>query len=141
MKKLRVHIDYHVTYDAHHYSVPYQLRGEEVMVHAGEYHLSVEHQGQCVAEHPRSYQPGGHTTNPAHRAKAHAKQADWTPSRFLRWAREIGPCTERVVRYQLESRRHPEHGYRACLGILSLAKKYGKPRLEAQNPTTISPEG
>jgi hypothetical protein len=35
-----------------------------------------------------------------------------------------------VVRYQLESRRHPEHGYRACLGILNLAKKYGKPRLE-----------
>jgi transposase len=35
------------------------------------------------------------------------------------------------VRYQLESRPHPEHGYRACLGILNLAKKYGKPRLEA----------
>jgi hypothetical protein len=27
--------------------------------------------------------------------------------------------------------RHPEHGYRACLGLLSLAKRYGKPRLEA----------
>jgi hypothetical protein len=27
--------------------------------------------------------------------------------------------------------RHPEHGYRACLGLLSLARRYGKPRLEA----------
>jgi hypothetical protein len=35
------------------------------------------------------------------------------------------------VRYQLESRPHPEHGYRACLGILNLAKKYGNSRLEA----------
>jgi len=35
------------------------------------------------------------------------------------------------VRYQLESRRHPEHGYRACLGLLSLTKKYGASRLEA----------
>jgi hypothetical protein len=31
----------------------------------------------------------------------------------------------------LIERRHPEHGYRACLGLLSLARKYGKPRLEA----------
>jgi transposase len=31
----------------------------------------------------------------------------------------------------LEERKHPEHGYRACLGLLSLAKRYGKPRLEA----------
>jgi len=28
-------------------------------------------------------------------------------------------------------RRHPEHGYRACLGLLSLVKRYGKARLEA----------
>ena len=31
----------------------------------------------------------------------------------------------------LEEQRHPEHGYRACLGLLSLVRKYGKPRLEA----------
>lgn len=35
------------------------------------------------------------------------------------------------MRRLLEERRHPEHGYRACLGLLSLAKKYSKPRLEA----------
>jgi hypothetical protein len=27
--------------------------------------------------------------------------------------------------------KHPEHGYRACLGLLSLAKRFGKRRLEA----------
>jgi transposase len=91
----------------------------------------VFYQGKCVAEHPRSRTPSGHTTNTAHMPKAHAKHQEWTPSRFLNWAQAIGPATERVVRYQLESRPHPEHGYRACLGILNLAKKYGKPRLEA----------
>jgi transposase len=30
----------------------------------------------------------------------------------------------------IESRRHPEHGYRSCLGILRLAKRYGPERLE-----------
>jgi transposase len=129
--KARAHIDYHVSYDSHHYSLPYRLRGEEVMVHAGEQTVAVFYQGKCVAEHPRSRTPSGHTTNTAHMPKAHAKHQEWTPSRFVNWAQSIGPTTQRVVRYQLESRPHPEHGYRACLGILSLAKKYGKDRLEA----------
>jgi len=129
--KARVHIDYHVSYDKHHYSVPYQLRSEEVMVHAGERTVAVFYRGKCVTEHPRSQQLGGHTTNVEHMPKAHAKHQEWSPSRFLNWASQIGPATARVVRYQMESRAHPEHGYRACLGVLSLAKKYGKSRLEA----------
>jgi transposase len=31
----------------------------------------------------------------------------------------------------LADRPHPEMGYRSCLGILRLAKKYGNERLEA----------
>jgi len=129
--KARAHIDYHVSYDGHHYSVPYRLRGEQVMVHACEQTVAVFYQGKCVAEHPRSRAPSGHTTNTTHMPKAHAKHQEWSPSRFLNWAQSIGSATERIVRYQLESRPHPEHGYRACLGILNLAKKYGKARLEA----------
>jgi len=63
--------------------------------------------------------------------KAHARHQEWSPRRFLSWASQIGPATQRVVRYQLESRPHPAHGYRACLGIFNLAKKYGKDRLES----------
>ena len=131
VKKARVHLDYHVEYKQHYYSVPYQLVKEEVMVHAGEKTLAIFHQGQQVALHPRSFQIGGHTTNPNHMAKAHRKHLEWTPPRFLGWAERIGPHTLTVVRHQLESRRHPEHGYRACLGLLSLAKKYSQTRLEA----------
>jgi len=35
------------------------------------------------------------------------------------------------VQWQLENRPHPEQGYRACLGLLNLAKTYGEDRLEA----------
>ena len=31
----------------------------------------------------------------------------------------------------MESRPHPEHGYRTCLGIIRLGKRYGTRRLEA----------
>jgi transposase len=131
IKKARVHLDYHVEYDNHYYSVPYQLVKEEVVVHAGDTTLAIFYQGKQVAIHPRSHRHGGHTTDPNHMAKAHRAHQEWSPQRFLRWASDVGPHTEVVVRYQLESRRHPEHGYRACLGLLSLIKKYGKQRLEA----------
>lgn len=45
--------------------------------------------------------------------------------------RDIGAAAAVVVTRLLEEHKHPEHGYRACLGLLSLAKRYGKPRLEA----------
>jgi hypothetical protein len=32
--------------------------------------------------------------------------------------------------YLLEHKAHPEQGYRSCLGLLSLAKKYSEARLE-----------
>ena len=31
----------------------------------------------------------------------------------------------------LQEQRHPEHGYRACLGLLLLSRRYGRERLEA----------
>jgi hypothetical protein len=50
---------------------------------------------------------------------------------MLNWGATIGPRTGEVVRYPLESRPHPEQGYRACLGLMRLARHYGKERLEA----------
>jgi len=43
----------------------------------------------------------------------------------------IGPATRDVVKWQFENRPHPEQGYRACLGLLNLVKRYGEARLEA----------
>jgi transposase len=62
---------------------------------------------------------------PAHRA-----YAEWSPSRFIRWAQKTGPQTARLVQTILEGRAHPEQGYRSCLGILRLEKHYAKERLE-----------
>lgn len=129
IKKARVHLDYHVAYDQHFYSVPYQLVKQSVSVHADEYLITIYHGSQQVAQHPR-VNGGGHTTDPKHMAKAHLKHQAWSPQRFLVWAAEIGEHTTFVVEHQLSNRPHPEHGYRACLGLLSLVKKYGPERLE-----------
>ena len=81
--------------------------------------------------HVRSYQPGRHTTIAEHMPKAHRAHLEWSPSRLIGWGASIGPHTEALVQVLLESRPHPEQGYRSCLGILRLAKQHGPARLDA----------
>ena len=47
------------------------------------------------------------------------------------WSKDIGSSTEEVVRYFLTSGSAPEQGYKACVSLKSLCKRYGKNRLEA----------
>jgi len=63
--------------------------------------------------------------------KSHQKHLEWTPTRFIHWAESIGPSAGALVTAILDDRPHPEQGYRSCLGILRLAKRYGNARLEA----------
>ena len=51
--------------------------------------------------------------------------------------RNRGPATAEVIRTILESKPHPEMGYRACLGILRLAKTYSNQRLEAASQRAL----
>jgi transposase len=84
-----------------------------------------------IAGHPRSYFPGRHTTKPEHMPIAHQRHLEWTPSRIVRWGASVGPSTAGLLERILASRPHPEQGYRSCLGILRLAKRFGNERLEA----------
>ncbi len=130
-KDARVNIDYHVEYDKHFYSVPFSLVHETVEIRATAMTIEIRHKGNGVASHIRSYQAGRHTTIPEHMPKAHRNHAEWTPSRLLAWAAKIGPHTEALARAILDERPHPEQGYRSCLGIMRLAKRYGSERLDA----------
>ena len=130
-KTVRVHIDHHVEIDAHRYSVPQNLVGLQLEARITAHGVELLHRGQRVATHARSAHRGGFTTVADHLSAAHRAHLEWTPQRLIHWGNGIGPLTGHIVRRLLEERRHPEHGYRACLGLLSLAKKYSKPRLEA----------
>lgn len=130
-KRVRVNIDYHVEVDKHFYSVPYQLVGEELEARSTATTVEVFHKGKRVASHPRSRKAGRHSTISEHMPKAHREHMAWTPSRLISWAGKVGPSVETLVQHILESRKHPEQGYRTCLGILHLAKRYGEQRLDA----------
>jgi transposase len=86
--------------------------------------------GERVAAHARSTRRGVHTTVAGHMPKAHQAHAEWSPSRILAWAATLGPETAKLAEAILAARPHPEQGYRSCLGILRLSKKYGGERVE-----------
>jgi len=130
-KRARVNIDYHVEFDRHWYSVPYALTQQEVEIRATAATVEVFHRGVRVASHARSCAPHSHTTTPEHRPKAHQRHLEWTPSRIIEWSGKIGPATAEVVERILSSNRHPEQGYRSCLGIVRLGEKYPQARVEA----------
>lgn len=123
-------IDYHVEIARRYYSVPHALVGHRLEARITATSVEVFHRGQRVAVHPR-HGSGGHSTLAEHMPRAHRKHHQWTPGRFLSWGQAIGPATLSVIRSQLEGRPHPEHGYRACLGLLNLSRHYGQARLEA----------
>jgi len=113
-KKCKVNIDYHIEVDEHFYSVPHALVREQIDVRVTSASIECFVRGKRVAAHIRSHRRGVHTTLPEHMPAAHRAHAEWSPGRMLNWATTIGPRTGDVVRYQLESRPHPEQGYRAC---------------------------
>ena len=130
-KQAKANIDYHVQADWHYYSVPYQLTQQPIEVRLSARTVELFHKGRRVAAHPRSRVKGGFTTDPAHRPKAHEKHLDWSPGRLIDWAGTVGvQCAQAVARI-LDSKPHPEQGYRSCLGIMRLAKGYGPERMEA----------
>jgi transposase len=130
-KSVRVQVDYHIEVDGHRYSVPHALVGQVLEARITLGAIELLHRGQRVACHVRSPRQGAVTTVPEHMPTAHRAHLEWTPERLIHWGKSIGPATAVAVTRLLQERRHPEHGYRACLGLLSLAKRYGKPRLEA----------
>ncbi len=129
IKKARVHIDYHIEYEKHYYSVPHHLVKQEVEVHASDHTVAICYQGQRVASHPRSDRQGAHSTCEEHMPHAHRAMHGWSPQRFLDWAGDIGAETREVVRCVLQEKRHVEQSYRRVLALLGNAKKYGRDRL------------
>jgi len=130
-KTARAHIDYHVEVDGHRYSVPHSLVGLELEARITDALVEMLHRGQRVACHARSARRGGFTTLDEHMPAAHRAHKQWTPERLIHWGNDIGANTGQFVTQLLQRLRHPEHGYRSCLGLLSLAKRYGAQRVEA----------
>ena len=136
-KYARVHIDYHVEFDKHLYSVPYSLIHQEVEIRATERMVEVLHQGKVVAVHPRNFCQGRFTTRHEHMPANHQFVARINAEQLVQWATSVGPKTAQLVASTLASRKYPEQAYRSCLGILNLARKHPQQALEQACQTAL----
>jgi transposase len=131
-KKARVNLDYHVELFGHYYSVPHGLVREEVDGRLTANGVELFHRGRRVAAHVRLYGGAGrHVTLPDHMPSGHRHYAGWSEARFRSSAAVIGPNTEALITAILASRKHPEQGFRSCLGVLQRLRGIDRDRAEA----------
>jgi transposase len=129
-KKATVHIDYHADVEKTYYSVPYTLIGQQVDISYTYTTVVIYHKGTRVASHMRVHKKGAFVTDSAHMPHEHRNFLEWTPERIKLWGEKIGAETRRLMEAIMEHRAHPEHGFRSCLGIVRLAKRYTPERVE-----------
>lgn len=131
-REVSVGQDYHVRIEGHVYSVPHELTRQRLWARLTATTVEIFRGGRRVASHRRAA-PGdtGATTVNAHMPASHRRYAELSPETLRQQARRVGPSTATLVEVILRDRPHPEHGFRACIGIIGLARSYGDDRLEA----------
>jgi hypothetical protein len=130
-KQATVAPDFHVQFDRIFYSVPCKYIRYNVMIKATSKTVSVfTKDGTCIASHPRSIHPGQKLTHPDHLPVNMKEYSSWNRETFLSRTASIGPMTQEIVTRILASREFEVQAYLSCVGVLSLAGKYGKSILE-----------
>lgn len=137
-KRARVNVDYHIEVEGHFYSAPYQMVGQQVDVRITAGAIGIIFKAKRIASHTRSYHRGKFTTITEHMPKSHQGYKEWTPSRLITWAAKAGPGTAKLIETIMTTRPHPQQGFRSCLGIMGLGKKYSNERLEAAAQRAIA---
>jgi transposase len=127
----KLHVDYHVEVEKSYYSVPYTLIGEYVDVKYNSRIVEIYHNNRRVASHIRTDKKGEYITEGTHMPHEHRQYLEWTPERIKNWGGKIGQHTKTMMQRIMESRRHPEQGFRGCLGIIRLSRQYTAERVES----------
>jgi len=71
-------------------------------------------------------------------ASSHQKYLEWSPGKIKNWGLTIGSETAKLFEKIMESRPHPEMGFRTCLGIINTYKKYQEQGYEEEHLEIIS---
>ena len=127
---VRVAPNYHIEFEKHYYSVPWEYVRKQVDAYQIGGVLEIYHKGEHVCRH--RVEPGNYryTTREEHMPPAHKFVKGWSAAWFIGQAHQIGESTAALIQAILESKRYPEQGFRAALGVLNLKKKYSPERLE-----------
>jgi len=134
--KAKVQRNYHVILgeDIHQYSVPYIHVGETVKITYDSSEVEVFLNLRRIALHRRDCRRNGYTTIAEHMPESHLRYLEtkgWDADYFIAQAAIIGVNAKVIFERLLSRNKFPAQTYNACLGLLSLNKKYGPQRFEA----------
>ena len=111
---------------------PHAYIGEQVQIRLTKDLVEVYFKGSRMTSHKRlekySVQP---IVKQEHMPANHREYLNYNADQFKEWASSVGTSTEEVVRYFLNSGSVPEQGYKSCVSLTKLGKRYGKKKLEA----------
>jgi transposase len=124
--------------DEHYYSVPYRYINRKVQIIYTSNEVEIYYNHDRISFHKRDYRHHTYSTISEHMPSSHQFVAEWCPDKFIKWAKDIGSPTEELIRIILQTKSHPEQGYKSCIGILSFGKKYGNNRLNSACSRAIS---
>lgn len=127
-KDLKVGCDIHVQCHYAYYSVPYELRGEQVLVRITSSQIAVFHDNKLVAVHFPA-PPGKRRTQYNHYPPDKRKFMKWDTDYCLKLAEKTGKNTLIVIQTLLQ--QGPIRKLRSAQNILRKADKHGAERLEA----------
>ncbi len=124
--------DYLISDGLNKYSVLFDLIGEQVQIRLTKDLVEIYFKGSRMTSHKRlekySVQP---VVKPEHMPANHREYLNYNADEFKEWAAAVGKSTEEVVKHFLTSGSAPEQGYKACVSLTKLGKRYGKKKLEA----------
>lgn len=134
-KEVKLSSTYHVCVgsERHFYSVPFKYVGQKVRVMWDVQSVEVYVGMQCVCMHHRSNIPYGYTTEKFHMPENHTAyehRKEQNAATIIERGARIGMSVEWAVTDIFEKTTFPQQAYGKCNGLLALAKKYGKQRLE-----------
>jgi len=130
-KTARVNMDYHITLERCHYSVPFKYLKELVEVRYSTQHVRIYHKNRIIATHPRLRTPSASSTLHEHMPSGHQYVHEkMNPDRLRSWAKDIGEHSQVFVKDAFEAAEHKANAYRRIVAVLGLAKRYGKAQLE-----------
>jgi transposase len=129
-----IQFNYHVEVDKMFYSVPFHYISNPVEARLTEHVVEVflKETHERIASHKRLRgRPGQYSTILEHMPKDHQQYVQWDGDRFRRWAQQSGKYTCDVIDYILSTAKVEQQAYRSCMGIMRLADKHSREKLEA----------
>lgn len=134
--KVKVHGNAHVAFEKNLYSVPFRLIRQSLWLKATDTTVQLFRDHELVAVHCRLRGEGRHSTLDEHLPPEAIAYKLRDPQWCLRQAEQVGPATHEVIE-RLFAHRVLDN-LRAAQGIVRLADRYGKTRLEAACDRALS---